>query len=381
MTCAAGGKTARGQTNGDSSLTTTKEGALPITVRNVTKTYGAVHALDDVSLDVKSGEFLTLLGPSGSGKTTLLMVLAGFTRPDQGSLKFGETEVIRKPPHLRDLGMVFQNYALFPHMTVAGNVGYPLRLRKVSKSQIADRVERALDTVQLGGYGERRIDQLSGGQKQRVALARSIVFEPRILLMDEPLSALDKKLRDRMQIELRHLHEKLGMTTVYVTHDQREALTMSDRIAVVNFGRIMQLATPQKLYDQPENKFVADFIGDSSFLDVTRTGHSLSAGGTALKTSRPVPKADKLSLMMRPERVRLLSGPAGDTVNQFDAKVSELVYQGESFLLYAHLLDGTEVSVRGAVRSDTFNNLPKTGEAVSLGLDAADTLILADEGG
>ncbi|MEO0682946.1 MAG: ATP-binding cassette domain-containing protein, partial [Pseudomonadota bacterium] len=176
--------------------------ALPITVRHVTKTYGSVHALDDVSLDVRSGEFLTLLGPSGSGKTTLLMVLAGFTRPDRGSLKFGDAEVIRKPPHLRDVGMVFQNYALFPHMTVAGNVGYPLRLRGVGKRDMADRVEAALETVQLGGYGARRIDQLSGGQKQRVALARSIVFEPRILLMDEPLSALDKKLRDRMQIEL-----------------------------------------------------------------------------------------------------------------------------------------------------------------------------------
>ncbi|MGB5068127.1 MAG: ABC transporter ATP-binding protein, partial [Albidovulum sp.] len=189
--------------------------ALPITVRNVTKTYGKVFALDDVSLDIKSGEFLTLLGPSGSGKTTLLMVLAGFTRPDRGSLMFGDREVIRTAPHLRDVGMVFQNYALFPHMTVAGNVGYPLRLRKVGKSEMAARINRALETVQLGGYNDRRIDQLSGGQKQRVALARSIVFEPRILLMDEPLSALDKKLRDRMQIELRHLHEQLGMTTVY----------------------------------------------------------------------------------------------------------------------------------------------------------------------
>ncbi len=357
----------------------TKQDALPIGVRNVTKTYGDVHALDDVSLDVKSGEFLTLLGPSGSGKTTLLMVLAGFTRPDRGSLKFGADEVIRKPPHLRDVGMVFQNYALFPHMTVAGNVGYPLRLRRVSKPELAERVERALETVQLGGYGERRIDQLSGGQKQRVALARAIVFEPRILLMDEPLSALDKKLRDRMQIELRHLHEKLGMTTVYVTHDQREALTMSDRIAVVNFGRIMQLAMPQQLYDQPENRFVADFIGDSSFLDVERTGRDIAAGGTVLKTIRPIPDANALSLMMRPERVRLLESGAGEDVNEFAATVSEVVYQGESFLLYARLQDGTEMAVRGAIRSGSFDRLPKPGDAVRLGLDSADTVILADE--
>ncbi|MFD1159395.1 ABC transporter ATP-binding protein [Roseovarius aestuarii] len=357
----------------------TKQDALPIGVRNVTKTYGDVHALDDVSLDVKSGEFLTLLGPSGSGKTTLLMVLAGFTRPDRGSLKFGADEVVRKPPHLRDVGMVFQNYALFPHMTVAGNVGYPLRLRRVSKPELAERVERALETVQLGGYGERCIDQLSGGQKQRVALARAIVFEPRILLMDEPLSALDKKLRDRMQIELRHLHEKLGMTTVYVTHDQREALTMSDRIAVVNFGRIMQLATPQQLYDQPENRFVADFIGDSSFLDVERTGRDIAAGGTVLKTIRPIPDANALSLMMRPERVRLLEGAAGDDVNEFAATVSEVVYQGESFLLYARLQDGTEMAVRGAIRSGSFDRLPKPGDAVRLGLDSADTVILVGE--
>ncbi len=236
--------------------------ALPIAIRGVTKTYGRVHALDDVDLDIRSGEFLTLLGPSGSGKTTLLMVLAGFTRPDRGSVKFGEREVIRTPPHLRDVGMVFQNYALFPHMSVAGNVAYPLRMRGTPKAEIGRRVEQALEVVQLGGYGERRIDQLSGGQKQRVALARAIVFEPRILLMDEPLSALDKKLRDRMQIELRHLHDRLGMTTVYVTHDQREALTMSDRIAVINHGRLMQLDTPERIYDRPANRFVADFIGE-----------------------------------------------------------------------------------------------------------------------
>ena len=355
-----------------------KKDALPITVRNVTKTYGSVFALDDVSLDVESGEFLTLLGPSGSGKTTLLMVLAGFTRPDQGSLKFGDAEMIRKPPHLRDVGMVFQNYALFPHMTVAGNVGYPLRLRRVPKAEMAERVERALETVQLGGYGDRRIDQLSGGQKQRVALARSIVFEPRILLMDEPLSALDKKLRDRMQIELRHLHEKLGMTTVYVTHDQREALTMSDRIAVVNHGRIMQLAGPQQLYDQPENKFVADFIGESTFLPVVRDGPQLYASGVEIQTSGCIPDAKQLSLMIRPERLHLAAANDTDAQNLFPCRVSEIVYQGDSFLLYAHLDDGNEIVVRGAVRSDTFAGLPKSGDSISLALDHKDTIVIAD---
>jgi len=357
-------------------VTGSNSDALPITVRNVTKTYGKVFALNDVSIDVESGEFLTLLGPSGSGKTTLLMVLAGFTRPDCGSLKFGDREVIRTPPHLRDVGMVFQNYALFPHMSVAGNVGYPLRLRKVSKPDIAERVERALETVQLGGYGDRRIDQLSGGQKQRVALARSIVFEPRILLMDEPLSALDKKLRDRMQIELRHLHEKLGMTTVYVTHDQREALTMSDRIAVVNEGRIMQLATPQRLYDQPANRFVADFIGDSTFLPVTRQGDAVLFADRPLKLSQPVPDTSELLMMVRPERIRLVSADASETMNTFAGTVSEMVYQGDSYLLYAALTDGTEISARGAIRDGTVSGLPRTGDTVVLGLDPGDTILI-----
>lgn len=357
-------------------MTGSKNDALPISVRNVTKTYGKVFALNDVSIDVESGEFLTLLGPSGSGKTTLLMVLAGFTRPDCGSLKFGDREVIRTPPHLRDVGMVFQNYALFPHMSVAGNVGYPLRLRKISKPDIAERVERALETVQLGGYGDRRIDQLSGGQKQRVALARSIVFEPRILLMDEPLSALDKKLRDRMQIELRHLHEKLGMTTVYVTHDQREALTMSDRIAVVNEGRIMQLATPQSLYDQPANRFVADFIGDSTFLPVTRQGDEVVFAGTPLKLVHPIPESSTLVMMVRPERVRLVQEGAGESMNTFSATVSEMVYQGDSYLLYARISDGTEISVRGAIRDGTVSGLPQVGDTIVLGLDPGDTVLI-----
>ncbi len=356
-------------------MTDSIQGALPITARNITKTYGKVHALDDVSLDVKSGEFLTLLGPSGSGKTTLLMVLAGFTRPDQGSLKFGDQEMIRTAPHLRDVGMVFQNYALFPHMTVAGNVGYPLRLRNVPMPEISQRIEKALETVQLGGYGTRKIDQLSGGQKQRVALARSIVFEPRILLMDEPLSALDKKLRDRMQIELRHLHEKLGMTTVYVTHDQREALTMSDRIAVVNHGRIMQLATPQGLYEQPTNRFVADFIGDSTFLSVERHGDKITYNGVPLKTSRPVPDAASLVLMLRPERVRLATKTT-KTVNEFQATASELVYQGDSYLMYATMPDGTEISLRGAIRQGTVAALPKIGDHVTLALEPGDTVLI-----
>ena len=350
--------------------------ALPISVRNVTKTYGAVHALDDVSLEVESGEFLTLLGPSGSGKTTLLMVLAGFTRPDSGSLKFGDREVIRTPPHLRDVGMTFQSYALFPHMTVAGNVAYPLKLRRVPKPEIARRVGEALDTVQLGGFGDRRIDQLSGGQKQRVAVARAIVFEPRILLMDEPLSALDKKLRDQMQIELRHLHEKLGMTTVYVTHDQREALTMSDRIAVVNHGRIMQLATPRDLYERPGNRFVADFIGDSTFLDVTRSGSDIRYRDMTLIHAAPAPDTERLSLMIRPERIVLSTQGPMEGMNIFAATAREVVYQGDSFLLHARLPDGNTIAMRGAMRGENVTALPSAGDDLTLCVAPQDTVLI-----
>ncbi|TPW28296.1 ABC transporter ATP-binding protein [Martelella alba] len=358
------------------ALTARNTEALPISVSHITKTYGKVHALDDVSLEVRSGEFLTLLGPSGSGKTTLLMVLAGFTRPDSGSLKFGDREVIRLAPHLRDVGMTFQNYALFPHMTVAGNVAYPLKLRKVPKAEIATRVERALETVQLGGYGNRRITQLSGGQRQRVALARSIVFEPRILLMDEPLSALDKKLRDQMQIELRHLHEKLGMTTVYVTHDQREALTMSDRIAVVNHGRIMQLAAPRDLYEQPANRFVADFIGDSTFLSVQRTGKGVAFGDMPLKIAGSVPEAKDLQLMIRPERITLARDNNGESSNRFEAIAREVVYQGDSYLLQSELSDGTLITMRGAVRGANLSVMPSVGDKVMLNLEPDDAVVI-----
>ena len=216
------------------------------------------------------------------------MVLAGFIRPDSGEIRFGDRDVSLLPPHKRDIGMVFQNYALFPHMTVAGNVGYPLRLRGVAKAEIDERVQKVLELVQLGGLGARNVDQLSGGQRQRVALARAIIFEPRILLMDEPLSALDKKLREQMQIEVRHLHQRLGMTTVYVTHDQREALTMSDRVAVINQGRFRQIGKPQDVYERPDSRFIAEFIGESHFVrglgqrrDGDYSGTTHAAGGTA----------------------------------------------------------------------------------------------------
>jgi putative spermidine/putrescine transport system ATP-binding protein len=357
----------------------TRGASLPIFVRQLAKSYGPVCALDHIDLDIRSGEFLTLLGPSGSGKTTLLMVLAGFTRPDSGSLKFGDSEVIRLAPHKREVGMVFQNYALFPHMNVAANIAFPLRLRRVAKEDVARRVDQALDMVQLAGYGARRIEQLSGGQRQRVALARAIVFEPRILLMDEPLSALDKQLREHMQIELRRLHDKLRMTTVYVTHDQREALTMSDRVAVIDHGRIMQLDAPRRLYEQPANRFVAEFIGESTFLPVEAADGAFFYAGQRLKLpAGPIPTGRRL-LMLRPERLQILGGTATDALNVLRGTVQEVVYQGDSFLLQTQLADGSRVGVRGISTRGAMAAIPQAGAAVTLGLDPDDTVLLAED--
>jgi putative spermidine/putrescine transport system ATP-binding protein len=362
------------------STITTEKTALPITIRGVTKTYGDIYALDDVNLDVRSGEFITLLGPSGSGKTTLLMVLSGFNRPDSGSVMFGDREVIRLSPHKRDVGMVFQNYALFPHMDVNDNLAFPLKLRNVGKAEIAERVEKALDLVQLSGLGERRISQLSGGQRQRVALARAIIFEPRILLMDEPLSALDKNLREHMQIELRRLHEMLGMTTVYVTHDQREALTMSDRVVVVNHGKLMQIDEPKQLYERPLSKFVADFIGESTFLPVSVEGGRASINGRSLSLAEAPPSnnANQL-LLLRPEKLEILPGGETDNFNCFKGKVKDLVYQGESFLLYVDLDDGPEATLRSPTRREVLDAVPDRGHEITIGLHPEDTIIVSED--
>jgi putative spermidine/putrescine transport system ATP-binding protein len=352
--------------------------ALDITIRKLSKSYGAVRALDNVDLDIRAGEFLTLLGPSGSGKTTLLMALAGFLRPDHGSILFGTREVIRLAPHKRDVGMVFQNYALFPHMDVAHNIAFPLRLRGVPAAESARRVESALEMVQLGGYGSRNIDQLSGGQRQRVALARAIVFEPRIVLMDEPLSALDKQLRERMQIELRQLHDKLGTTTIYVTHDQREALTMSDRIAVLNGGKIVRLDTPRRIYEQPGNRFVAEFIGESTFLNVETGGGVCRCAGTVIQPADTIIPTGRALLMVRPERLRIMDGSETGSFNRFDGRVSNMIYQGDTLLIEVTLADGSTINVR-QIASSYGPTPPATGEPISLGLPVVDTVLLADE--
>jgi putative spermidine/putrescine transport system ATP-binding protein len=352
----------------------------PVTIRGIAKRYGNTTVLHGFDLDVKSGEFVTLLGPSGSGKTTILMILAGFVRPNAGSIKVGEEEIVAMPPHKRNVGMVFQNYALFPHMDVFQNVAFPLRQRAVGAAEIASRVREALGLVQLGEYAERRVDQLSGGQRQRVALARAIVFEPRILLMDEPLSALDKKLRERMQIEIRHLHERLGMTTIYVTHDQREAITMSDRVAVMNAGKIAQLDTPKGLYARPRTRFVAEFIGESNFLPVEVDGATVKFGGQPLRIAETIgASAAKQWLVIRPEKLSVLNGHVDPALNQFQGQVKEVVYQGESFICYVTLTDGSEISLRNYSRGDALARLPQAGQPIRLGLSPEDVVLVPED--
>ena len=303
---------------------------------DVDKTFdGQTLVIDDLNLDIRSREFLTLLGPSGSGKTTTLMMLAGFEVPTRGDIRLAGRSIRDLAPYKRDIGVVFQNYALFPHMTVGENVAFPLLARRVAKAERARRVSQVLDMVQLGGFETRRPGQLSGGQQQRVALARALVFDPKLVLMDEPLGALDKQLRERMQIEVKHIHERIGVTVVYVTHDQSEALTMSDRIAVFRQGRIEQLATPAQLYEEPGNSFVAQFIGESNRLSgkVVELGQGECLVDVGGQTVRAFPvKVDgpgsSTLLSVRPENVKVAPDP-DRCPNVLEARIKELIYLGD----------------------------------------------------
>ena len=309
-----------------------------IRFQKVTKDYGAVRVVEDLDLDIARGEFVSLLGPSGSGKTTLLMMLAGFETVSAGAITLDGVKVNDLPPYRRDMGVVFQNYALFPHMSIAKNVAFPLEMRGTPKAEIAERVKKALETVQLGQMLDRLPAQLSGGQQQRVALARALVFEPRVVLMDEPLGALDKQLREQMQLDIRELHHRLGLTIIFVTHDQHEALTMSDRIAVFNRGQIQHCASPREVYDFPANRFVADFIGETNLLAgkvIRRDGETLDFGlpdGTILH-ARGVPgltAGGEALLSLRPERITLEAedGAQADR-NLLRGEIVDTVYQGD----------------------------------------------------
>ncbi|QCP51329.1 ABC transporter ATP-binding protein [Trinickia violacea] len=348
-----------------------------VSIRSASKRYDAVVALDDVSLEIAPGEFVSLLGPSGSGKTTLLGILGGFVQPSSGSVWVGERDITFEPPHKRDIGIVFQNYALFPHMTVGQNVAFPLRARRQPKAGWAKKVADALAMVELAGYEHRNIAQLSGGQRQRVALARAMVFEPQLILMDEPLSALDKQLRETMQIELRRLHRKLGATIVYVTHDQREALTMSDRVAVLKSGKLVQIDTPERLYDRPSDAFVASFIGEATLLRVARAGHdAVRLGDTVLRSTQPLPRGENLLLAVQTEKLVIDGGQHEANVNRLACRVTDVLYQGESLRVFATLADGTSISLRQPGNRDARLRIPEPGREMTVVLDPHDTIVV-----
>ncbi len=319
-----------------------------IKLDKVTKRFdGKVLAVDEVTLDIAAGEFFSLLGPSGCGKTTSLRMIAGFEHPDSGRVQVGGRDITDLPVHRRDMGMVFQSYALFPHRTVAENVAFGLRMREVPKPEIARRVQAALSQVALTGMEDRKPGQLSGGQQQRVALARALVVEPPVLLCDEPLGALDRKLRQQMQFELKELQKRLGVTLVFVTHDQEEALAMSDRIAVMNKGKIEQVGSPTEIYERPRTRFVADFIGEINILE----------GGSRARA-------------LRPEKIRLVSTPEARTTG----KVETANYLGGSTLLRVRGADGQSLLVRETHAGERASRVP--GDAVGLAWNDQDAVML-----
>ncbi|MGP6087289.1 ABC transporter ATP-binding protein [Antarctobacter jejuensis] len=311
-----------------------------VAFERVQKSYdGETLVVKDLNLSMPKGEFLTMLGPSGSGKTTCLMMLAGFETATHGEIKLDGVSINNIPPHKRGIGMVFQNYALFPHMTVAENLSFPLEVRKIGKSDREAKVKRALDMVQMGAFGGRRPAQLSGGQQQRIALARALVFEPELVLMDEPLGALDKQLREHMQFEITNLAHSLGITTVYVTHDQTEALTMSDRVAVFDDGRIQQLAPPDELYERPQNSFVAQFIGENNTLEgvvseITGDTCVVKLDDGSVLDATPVNVSavgERTRVSIRPERVEFNKERLNPDAHLLKAEVLEFIYMGDIF--------------------------------------------------
>ncbi|QKC97393.1 ABC transporter ATP-binding protein [Mesorhizobium sp. NZP2298] len=353
--------------------------------RDIAKSYGnAVQAVRDLNLDIRRGEFLTLLGPSGSGKTTALMMLAGFEEPSQGEILINGRRIDNVSPNRRGIGMVFQNYALFPHMTVAENLAFPLQVRRIGRAEVEERVKSLLEMVRLPSLGARRPDQLSGGQQQRIAVARALIFQPSLVLMDEPLGALDKQLREQMQYEIKEIHARLGVTFVYVTHDQTEALTMSDRIAVFNAGSVQQLSNPAELYERPQTSFVANFIGENNQFHgtiVRKQGDTAivrlndGADVVAMPVGEHPSSASAATIVsVRPERVSLLAR-AGERDNGFVATVRQVIYVGD------HVRIICDVPGMGPIVLKTPNEAGRRdvcpGTEVNIGWWARDCLALA----
>ncbi len=352
---------------------------------NVRKTYGSVVALEAASIEMREGEFLTLLGPSGSGKTTLLMAIAGLNNPNSGEIWIDGKLATYLPPFQRDLGMVFQNYALFPHMTIFENIAFPLRMRKMGGATIIKEVTRVLEIVQLAHVADRYPRELSGGQQQRIALARCFVYQPSIILMDEPLGALDKKLRDTLQREIKHLHENLGITVLYVTHDQEEAMVMSDRICVMNHAQVDQIGTPDELYFRPSTEFTAAFLGESNLFEgevlEVRDGNAVLRGPAGItlqgQLNGSVTSGERVKFMVRPESIDTVNGEAVD--NAVEGTLKEVIITGQVTKYFVELADGTEVVstqlTRGGIGSI------ETGRTMRLGWSSTRTVVLAEGAG
>ncbi|WP_065259834.1 ABC transporter ATP-binding protein [Pseudomonas bananamidigenes] len=326
-----------------------------VSLRNLNKHYGDFAAVDNISLDIKDGEFLTFLGSSGSGKSTTLSMLAGFETPSSGEILVNGQSLVNVPPHKRDIGMVFQRYSLFPHLSVRDNIAFPLTIRKLAAAERDKRVDAMLKLVQLEQFAHRRPSQLSGGQQQRVAIARALVYEPRILLMDEPLGALDKKLREDLQDELRQLHRRLGITIVYVTHDQEEAMRLSQRIAIFSHGKIVGLGSGYDLYQNPPNAFVASFLGNSNFLRLKAQGNgaaSFEGQSLSIRLTAGLQSGQDILLMVRPEKALALSvqqaasEPLTAGWNEVSAKVVEVLFLGESQTCSVVTSGGTSMTVK-----------------------------------
>jgi putative spermidine/putrescine transport system ATP-binding protein len=309
-----------------------------LSLRNVVKSYdGKVNAVDDISIDIARGEFVTFLGPSGSGKTTTLLMVAGFEHPTGGIIELAGRDLTLSKPYQRNIGMVFQNYALFPHMTALRNVIFPLKMRRFPPGEIAARADKILELVGLTRFAERYPRELSGGQQQRVALARGLVFNPDVLLLDEPLGALDKNLREQMQVEIKRIHREVGITMIYVTHDQTEAMTMSDRVAVFSNGRLEQVGSPLEVYNRPVNRFVGEFIGDSNFfagrLDAGNPGLVDLAGIGPVRIAHAPASAGEVDVLIRPERLRLTTADRPDGGdNTFEMTIDDIINYGDSIL-------------------------------------------------
>ncbi len=354
-----------------------------VELREITKKYGEFTAVDNISLEVNEGEFLSFLGPSGCGKTTTLRMIAGFEEPTEGSVYIKGKRVNEQPPYMRNIGMVFQNYALFPHKTVFNNIAYGLKMREVAKNEISRRVEEALDMVRLSDLGDRKPNQLSGGQQQRVALARALVIKPDVLLLDEPLSNLDAKLRKEMRIETKRIQEATGITAIYVTHDQTEALSMSDRIVVIESGQLVQLGVPKDIYEHPQGPFVAGFMGESNIIKgkivsvnedecefCSETGLKV-----IIKTALGYEVNKSVSLYGRIETFEIFSTMPPESKNIFESKVDSISYQGGSTLYGVRLVDGTRIYVESS-REKLFGKKIKPYSKVWITISPSDVIVL-----